>query len=150
MALMLNKQNLASTALTSDGLLWQPANSQNCLFGRFVITFSDASSLVGGLVLVEELQVSGATAVASTWRGIPQEISVVASGGGTPNVINANTATATAVVGGVVRNTTGVTTITNTATIIIAVNLTGQPVRLSFDLTSGTVNVAAAFNGVMV
>ena len=101
------------------------------------VVISSPSSLVGGALKLEMYQPA-----TNTWVGMPQKVSVIASGGGTPAVVNSNTASATAVVGGSAINTTGVTTITNTATVVLEAEGLGTNVRFAPSATSGTATMA--------
>lgn len=130
-------------ALTSTGFNYQfPASFANSSVHKILVTVSSPSSLVGGaFVIKEQFPNSG------TWVGVPQRVSVQATGGGTPNVVNGNTATATAVTGGASINTTGITTVTNTLTAVFEVaGATGQ-LRLEATATSGTANVVIEYLG---
>jgi hypothetical protein len=104
---------------------------------EYVVDISGVSGLTGG-----QLQIVGQypTATLGTYQelGIPQMVSVT-SGGGTPTVINDNTASTTAVINGQAFNCNGVTAITaNGRFVLKALFPSALGCRLKFTGTAGT------------
>lgn len=107
---------------------------------------ASAASLVGGWIKAEIQTDDG------TWITAPQEVSLAssdASSGSGPDVIAENTASAEAIVGSSVRNASGITNLTDDATIIFRIGNYGRPTRMSYDATSGTAGLSFEHTGLL-
>lgn len=107
-------------------------------------TVSNDSSLSAGIIRLEAFNEEN-----DTWQGVTQTVNLLASGGGTPEVVNGNTASTTAIVGGVAVNTTGITALSDTATVILKAKCPGQKVRLYFAATSGTADLSVVLQTIV-
>ena len=120
-----------------------PISQTTAMFGtavqsvEYVVDISGASGLTGG-----QLQIVGQypTATLGTYQelAIPQQVSVT-SGGGTPAVVNDNTASAAAIINGQSQNCNGITAITaNGRFVLKALFPSALGCRLKFTGTAGT------------
>lgn len=117
----------------SDASPIEPFQSEYADYHDFTVKIASPSSLVGGSIIMQEFD-----PCTGVWQGCVQEIGVLASAGGTPAALNANTTSATVQVGGVVKNMTGIGTITDAGTFNIRADGNGKKKRLVLDCTSGT------------
>lgn len=136
-------QRATGISLSSAGLTFELNQSEWAVRTQIIIEITSPSSLSAGFVKLEQFSPN-----TNTWIAAPQTVYLIASGGGTPGVISGNTASATAITGGSASNVTGITALTNTATISITTNGLGTRQRLSIGATSGTATLAYAFLGV--
>lgn len=137
-------ENLSTgNAVNTNGGSVEFQLSRQRLLGYVRAVLSAPASLTAGFMLLE-MQISD-----GTWVGCPQRVCITASGSGTPNVINGNTATATGLAGGSVVNTTGITTITDTITAIFVYEAYGRPIRIRYGASGGTAVLAVEENGLL-
>lgn len=120
-------------SLSSTDASYELTQSQYAAWHKVIVVITSPSSLVGGLLRLEEFD-----PVTEAWVKSMQYVLLKASGGGAPAAIHENTASAAAVVDGAVLNADGITTITNTATVHLEAPGNGLRKRLFTDATSGT------------
>lgn len=127
-------------ALSSDGFQYEFSAAQpNFLWTKIRAEVKSASSLTDAYLRLEELVVDDDGA--SVWEPCIQQCGLVSVSSGTPDVLNANTASTTAVAGGVSINTTGITDIDDNGVFYFFVMGGGKALRLAGDCTSGTASV---------
>ena len=126
-------QRETALSLTSDGLTKELKLSEHASHIEVTIVGTAASSILDGICRLEEYDLH-----TDAWVTAIQDCLLVAVTAGTPDVANENTASTTAVVGGVSRNALGITDIDDNFTIRLAKQGNGKLTRLFLDATSGT------------
>lgn len=132
------------TGLTvnSSGIQREGTQSELAVNHTYIVNISAVSSLSGGRFWIE--QYDRAT---DAWVAAPQEVCLLASGGGTPTVIEGNTGAATAVVGGRAANADGIRALSSTGTILLTAPGLGTKTRLSGSASSGSGTFSYAYVG---